>query len=137
MAQVVSSLPRVQGKQVTATGLVSSNIAGVIRQVLAATNHLHGAIADLRSRLRDLETALNTLHVARLGFAHPLLDPDDGEDEDDNEASTRPHTSRRLQSTTFSLAMADDTSLRYYGIASGAFVLSVKVYIYHEIDTVN
>jgi hypothetical protein len=87
--------------------------------------------------VRDLETALNTLHVARLGSAHPLLDPEDGEDEDDDEASSRPYTARRLQSTTFSLAMADDTSLRYYGITSGAFVLSAKVYIFHGLDTVN
>jgi hypothetical protein len=86
--------------------------------------------------VRDLETALNTLHVARLGFPHPLLDPDDGEDEEDDEASSRPHTLHRLQSTMFSLAIADDTSLRYYGISSGAFILSAKVCIYNGLDTI-
>jgi hypothetical protein len=57
--------------------------------VVAASQHLHNEIADLRTRSRALESALGTLHYKRLGFAHPLLGQaddfgDDGGDGEDD-----------------------------------------------------
>jgi hypothetical protein len=96
------------------------------RQVLAATNHLHGAITDLRSRIRDLESSLNHLHLKRLGTTHPLLTNQADDEVDEYDESSHPLAVERLASNTFSLAIADDTSLRYFGNTSGAFVQSTK-----------
>jgi hypothetical protein len=52
-----------------------------VRLVLAATEGLHDNIAQLRRRIRDLETSLNSLHLTRTGHTHPLLALS-GEDDD-------------------------------------------------------
>jgi hypothetical protein len=41
--------------------------------VVAASQHLHDEIANLRNRTRSLESALGTLHYKRMGSVHPLL----------------------------------------------------------------
>jgi hypothetical protein len=96
------------------------------RQVLAATHHLHGAITDLRGRVRDLESSLNHLHLNRLGTTHPLLTNQVDDEVDEYDESSHLVAVERLASNTFSLAIADDTSLRYFGNTSGAFVQSTK-----------
>jgi hypothetical protein len=98
------------------------------RQVLEATNHLHGAVSDLRTRVRDLESALNDLHLARTGSTHTLLTiPDDGDDVDEKDSFTGPLASLRLQSDTSTLATAGDKTLRYYGYISSDFDPSAQV----------
>jgi hypothetical protein len=93
-----------------------------------ATNHLHVAVSDLRTRIRDLESALSGLHLARTGSYHTLLkSPDDGDDVDEEDDLNRPFASLRLQSDTFNLATASDKTLRYYGYAGGGFNQSVHV----------
>jgi hypothetical protein len=96
------------------------------RQVLAATNHLHGAIAELRGRVRDLESSLNRLHLTRVGTTHPLLTNQVDDEVDEYDESSHPLAVERLASNTFSLAIADDTSLKYFGHTSGAFVQSTQ-----------
>jgi hypothetical protein len=96
--------------------------------VLAATNHLHGAVSDLRTRVRDLESALNNLHLVRTGSPHPLMTiEDDGDDVDEEDDLTRSLASLRLQSDTFNLATAGDKTLRYYGYATGNLDRSAQV----------
>lgn len=59
---------------------------------MAATASLYGTIADLRERIRSLETALNTIHLGRTERTHPILatsrasddwDSESGDDDDD------------------------------------------------------
>jgi hypothetical protein len=75
-----------------------------------ATNHLHEAVSDLRTRVHPLMTIL-----------------DDGDDVDEEDDLTRSLKSLRLQSDTFSLATAGDRTLRYYGYASGGLDRSAQV----------
>jgi hypothetical protein len=93
--------------------------------VLAATNHLHRAAFDLRTRVRDLETALSDLHLARTGA--PLTILADGDDVDEEDDLTRPFASLRLHSDTSTLATAGDKTLRYYGYTIGGFDQAVQV----------
>jgi hypothetical protein len=96
--------------------------------VLEATNHLHGAVSDLRTRVRNLECALNDLHLACTGSAHTLLTiSDNGDDVDKEDDLTRPLASLRLQLDTSTLATASDNTLRYYGYISSDFDPSAQV----------
>jgi hypothetical protein len=104
-----------------------ANIAHYVscRQVLMATNHLHRAVSDLRTRVRDLESALNDLHLARTGAPLTILSAGDDVDEEDD--LTRPFASLRLHSDTSTLATAGDKTLRYYGYTIGGFDQAVQV----------
>jgi hypothetical protein len=101
----------------------------LIRNVLAATNHLHGAIGDLRNRIRELEGSLNNLHLVRMGSTHPLLRIQNDDDEEAIDDLSNVMASQRLESNVSTLAIAGDSSLRYFGTISGAFVLSTQVRI--------
>jgi hypothetical protein len=98
-----------------------------IRQVLAATNHLHGAISDLRNRVRDLESSLNHLHITRVGTTHPLLNCKNEDEDDTIDDPSHSLVSQRLESKVSTLAIAGDSSLKYFGAPSGAFIQSTQV----------
>jgi hypothetical protein len=60
--------------------------------VVAASQHLHDQIAELRTRSRALESALGALHYERQGLAHPLLCRDSDFSDDDGERDDDAHT---------------------------------------------
>jgi hypothetical protein len=113
--------------------LPEASIAHMVwcRQVLMATNHLHRAVSDLRTRVRDLKSALSDLHLVRMGSPHPLMtSPDDGDDVDEEDDLTRSLASLRLQSDTSTLATAGDRTIRYYGYTSGGLDRSAQVRVF-------
>jgi hypothetical protein len=87
--------------------------------VFAATQHLHDAHASLRTHLRKLEGALDTLHRKRAGYAHPLLgEGDDGSSDDEPRSTDVDEVDASIDSLAGAvgvLTLAEDGSTHFFG----------------------